>query len=180
MKPDEVLLCQSSILRFWQELYSYLKTDIEIISPQPNTGINISELESRNIKSIKAKITASNLAPVCGDRPHIVFIRVNLGIANSRRLNDIHCKGSRLSGISKEVKPDKYWAENNHNRFMLDFPDATWEEQQDGIILFPGDTYTWTLDIPSADIPHIKFRVEATISQRHLMSHYKNITLPFR
>ena len=37
-----------------------------------------------------------------------------------------------------------------------------------GDVLFPGDSITYEMDVPAKELPHIEFRVEGTVSRRHL------------
>jgi hypothetical protein len=178
---NEFIPNYSKLLMLWQELHTYLKTEIEIVPSKANTGKNLGDINLHKDEIIKAKIIVSNTAPDCIDGPHVVFIGVNLGIANARHPNNMIRRGSKISKPSQDIELDRenYWYEiDKYNRFQPKFPGTTWEEEQMGNILFPGESYVWELEVPFSDVLQIKFCVDGTVSRRHLFHYNKRLSIP--
>jgi hypothetical protein len=52
-----------------------------------------------------------------------------------------------------------------------DFPDVTKDETRLGEYLFPGESMYYEMDVPNDDLPYYQFRLEGTVSYRHLFHH---------
>ena len=140
----------------------------------------------------KIGISVSNTAPEGPDWPKIVFMGVGLsvsylgGAANNISLSQL---------ISREVKPEEtprlegpLWQQDDKFKELLqmrdhrvvgqDFPDITHDEGTHGKVLFPGQSVVFEMDVPSQIVPYLQFRVDGTISRRHLFHYEETIVMP--
>lgn len=171
----------------YRQFQSYLKTKMELgsfESTQKETG--------RQQALTKVKISVSNTASEEPNWPKIVFMGIGLSVAYL---------GENISNISpheltsREGKSEKIlrlggppWqqddqfrslTETRYNRIVgQDFPDATSNEGIHGKMLFPGQSVTFEIDVPTQTIPYLQFRVEGTVSRRHLLHYQETLVMP--
>lgn len=157
-------------------LQDYLKANVEFLPVDKITMPDEPQVT-------KVKITVTNTAPT-DPSPKIVFIGVGLGIA-------------KMGGDSGSVSPDQInfkinrnetpeddglFGQNEHTvQFMpkvsymrmngVDIPDITEDEKNSGEVLFPGEFIIFEMDIPNSDLPYYQFRLDGTVSRRHLFRH---------
>ncbi len=169
---------------FYRQLQSYLKTQMEIggsESAQSGTGQQ---------QATKVKITVSNTAPDSPDWPKIVFMGVGLSVANFGGYWNISppfpSRVSRPDETPELEGPPWQHDEKFKNLLAIryrsivgqDFPDATPDERTHGEALFPGQSVVYEMDVPSQEIPYLQFRVEGTVSRRHLFHYQETLVMP--
>lgn len=164
-------------LTFFQSFEKYLSTHIEQIGTELAPVI---------------KIEILNKAPSSPEWPKIVFTGVGVSLANTggddraflpRRLN------TRISRKSEE-EPDEIpmipWQHTKKELLKItynridrnDFPDITRDEMQHGEVLFPGESVVYEMDVTMDSLPYIQFKVEGTVSRRHLLHFEETFVMP--
>ncbi|MFH0914091.1 MAG: hypothetical protein V1849_02230, partial [Chloroflexota bacterium] len=146
----------------------------------------------------KVKVIVSNTAPEEPNWPKIVFMGVGLSVARLGDTSTISPHQLR----SREVRPDEtpelelppWWQDDKFKRFSeirynrilgqdfrivgQDFPDATSDERAHGEVLFPGQSVIFEMDVPPQEIPYLQFRVDGTVSRRHLFHYQETLVMP--
>jgi len=170
---------------FYSQLQSYLKTQMEICSSE--SAQSGADKQPTN----KVKIKVSNTAPDVLDRPKVVFMGVGLSVAGLDNTRTI----SPRKVIISEVRPDETpelqgppWQHDAKFKELLqiryhriigqDFPEATSDESTHGKVLFPGQSVIFEMDVPPQEIPNLQFRVDGTVSRRHLFHFQDKLVMP--
>ena len=166
----------------WQELRKYLKVETEISKPkmvincipQTNHQYTKSEPHKTQIEVVHIKVTFNNTAPCDLNWPRVVFTGVGLGIT---RLSEGVLEKPRWADYPALIIQKPYsGGVNGHPLFGATsyngFPELTEDENNHGIALFPGDSATIELTIPTVDIPNYELYIEGSVSRRHLL-HYQ-------
>lgn len=160
----------SDTVALWGDLRKYLKTEMEVGEPEiqtPSSG-------QREYEACKVKVTVTNTAPDNPDWPVIVFMGVGLGVVDLT-LGSLNNPPKWLRKLKRENTEGDRGLQPRYGRIVGDdFPRITSDEQQHGDVLFPGESVTYQMDVPSEDIPHFELCVEATVSRRHLF-HYRQV-----
>ncbi len=160
----------------WEDLQGYMVTKMELGAPEVVTDNN------RQYEACKVIVTVSNTAPDDPDFPRIVFMGVGLSVADLKR-------GDRGDNVlpkwAKQVQrpgtgapPPQGVGPKYLRLFGGGFPEITSDENQHGDVLFPGQTVTYMVNVPTSDIPYFKFRVEGTVSRRHLFHYQHGLPMP--
>jgi len=165
-----ISLEQPESYKYYQELHSYLKTQMNIISPEHDKP------EKGPLKATKVVISIENTAPVNLDGPIIVFIGVGLSVAHLG--GDIQTIKPQLTKQEKTDKNDHLPELKYINIVGKGFPEITSDEQDKGEILFPGHSLVYEMNIPSQFIPYVQFRVEGTVSRRYLYHFVNTLVMP--
>lgn len=158
-------------------LRSYLNTQIEIIGDEQAPVI---------------KIEICNTATFIPDGPNIVFTGVGLSFSHTGvdyGLLQNSIQKMKISRKPKEIHdetPTTPWKHDSKRKGLLEttfnrtdhkeFPDITTDERQHGEILFPGQSIIFEMGATIELLPYIQFKVEGTVSRRHLF-HYEEIFL---
>lgn len=167
-KPED-LLASYKLLR------SYLNTKIERIGSELAPII---------------KIEICNTAVASPDWPKIVFIGVQLELAHTggdtggfrrsvlkprmiRKPEEKTCdipatpwqNDSKREGL---LKIEYSRIKNNEITSSSGLSDITPDEMQQGEVLFPGQAIIYEIDVTSELLPYLQFKVNATVSRRHL------------
>ena len=157
-------------------LQDYLTTNTEFLPPDK-------PVMPDEPQYTKVKITVVNSAPKDIDRK-IVFLGVGLSIAklggetSNVVPEQINFKLHKAEGtenspkISQSERSVELLQKINYVHMNgIDFPDVTKEETRLGEVLLPGDSMYYEMDIPNDDLPYFQFRLEGTVSYRHLFHH---------
>jgi hypothetical protein len=166
-------------LSFLQSLQIYLNTQIELIGPQLSPIF---------------KIEIRNMAPEQPEWPKIVFTGVGLSLAHTGQ-DPQALLPSRLK-ITMNRKPEEKaqaiaftpWQHDSKLEGLLkivygrldhkEFPDITSDERDHGEVLFPGQSLTYEINPTPEILPYLQFRVEGTISRRHLFHYQEMFFMP--
>jgi hypothetical protein len=158
----------------WTDLQGYFRTELDIGAPEvvPATG------RIREHESVSAKITVTNTAPESDNWPKIVFVGVGVSITSlygpSVRHPEITADRSGLQTSEGSRDGQRIYARSSGEAF----PEITSDEKRFGDVLFPGQSITYEVKIPSQDIPYTEFHVEGTVSRRHLLHCEHKLTPP--
>ncbi len=163
-----------------------------------NTRMDISSIEAtqkeagRQQTLSKVKVIVSNNAPAVPDCPRIVFMGVGLSVTylgeasgnpspSQWRIHRLEPeKTTGLEGLpwQGDDKFKRLW-ERPYNRINgQDFPEATPDERAHGEVLFPGQSIIFEVDVLPQVVPCLQFRVEGTVSRRHLFHHQETLVMP--
>lgn len=154
-------------LSFYQDLKSYLKTLIE------NIG---------SVKNPIIKVEISSTAPDDYGLPRIVFTGVGLSLASIGRdiqsfISHLKLRTTRITRREKLETRVTPWENDAIRKGLLNVSywhldgtstDFTPIESEQGVILFPGDSIIYEIDVPHDLLPYLKFRVEGNVSRYHL------------
>jgi hypothetical protein len=157
----------------WADLQEYLQAELEIGEPE------VMPAEGRNPEheTISARITATNTAPESDNWPKVVFVGVGVSITSfygpSVRHPVITTDRSGLQTSQDPRDGQRIYARTSGETF----PEITSDETRFGDVLFPGQSITYEVKIPTQDMPYTEFHVEGTVSRRHLL-HYEHTLTP--
>ena len=160
---------QTESFRYFQELRGYLKTQLQLIEPNPVNP------EKGPQKAVKVVISVENIAPFLDNGPDIVFMGVGLSLTYLG--GDLHVvpkltRQEKMDNITPQPEPVYT------NIAGKSFPKITPEEQALGEVLFPGQTVSYEMSIPVNYIPYIQFRTEGNVSYRYLNHSQTVIPMP--
>lgn len=166
-------------LSFYQLLRSYLNTQIELIGTEVAPVI---------------KVEIHNTAPVTPDWPKIVFTGVGLSLAHTGRDTQAFLPSRLKTRISRKSEEksneiaESPWQHDSKREDLLkitygridhkEFPDITSDEGQHGEVLFPGQSVVYEIDVTTDLLPYIQFKVEGTVSRRHLFHCQETFIMP--
>lgn len=158
------------------DLKGYLKSELEIGAPRVMQATG----RRREYEAVNIKITVNNTVPDNNEWPKVVFLGVGVGIVN-------HRYPTVYGRVHLEIKVDRSGSQTPQSHSERPaayarttkeaFPETTSDEKGFGDVLFPGQSIVYEFDISSQDIPYTEFRVEGTVSRRHLL-HYEHILTP--
>jgi transcriptional regulator with XRE-family HTH domain len=166
-------------LSFFQSFQRYLNTQIELIGTELAPALSI---EIRNT------------APSTPDWPKIVFTEVGLSLAHTggdrQALLTSRLK-IRISRKSEEKPSDiaaTPWQHDSKREGFLKIPYARIDRQGAPAIrsyeaphggdLFPGQSIIYEMDVTSELLPYLQFKVEGTVSRRHLLHYEETFAMP--
>jgi len=170
----------TELLHSCQSLRGYLAVLIEQDSERPSV----------------LRIQIRNTAPVSPDWPKIVFTGVRVSLAHtggaSLQTGDLKTRTSRGSKEEEPAAAATPWQHDEKLKSLLrinyvpinregssaDFPDLTPNERNHGEALFPGEFVIFEVDIKPEHLPHVQFRVEGTVSRRHLFHCEEVFSMP--
>lgn len=152
-------------------LHQYLKANVEFLDSEKTPAMPDEPQFTR------VKITVTNSAPV-DSLPKIVFVGIGLSIARiggdsmSVNARTINFKIHRLDSPTAENDNLRFLQQTNYIRMNgMEFPGITPDEQENGEVLLPGESIFFDMDIPNQDLPYYQFRLDGTVSYRHLYHH---------
>ncbi len=163
-------------LSFIQSFQRYLNTQIELIGTElaPTVSIEI-----------------RNTAPSTPDWPKIVFTEVGLSLAHTGG-DEQALRPSRLKvRISRKAEEDPsdvaatpWQHDSKRERFLkiayasIDHMQPSHYERQLGGELFPGQSIVYEMEVTSALLPYLQFKVGGTVSRRHLLHYEERFAMP--
>lgn len=161
-------------------LQGYLMANTEFLPSDKGPGM------PDELQYTKVKISVANSAPVKSE-PRPVFIGIGLSIGKTGgeqssidpeqicfKINRLVTKSENIARSSEDLQ---FLNKINYSRMNgLDFVDVTPEEQSRGEVLYPGESICYEMDIPNNDLPYYQFRLEGSLSYRHLF--YHEVVLP--
>ena len=172
-------------LAFYYLLRSYLNTQIEQIGTELAPVI---------------KVEISNTAPDNPDWPKIVFMGVGLSLAHTGGDTQALLPSRLRTRISRKPEEKAHpltatpWQNDSKIQRLLEitykrteqqttmsgqpFPDITSDERKYGEVLFPGQSITYEIDVTPEVLPYLQFRVEGTVSRRHLFHCEETFSMP--
>ena len=153
----------------WRKFKEYLTVDIDVGQPE------MVELEQNYVmEAVLVEVLVKNRAPVGADDPTVVFTGIGLSATDTRRTAGYNRPEwvRRVTRTRFETEPQTH-SENPPTAYSRisgqgEFSRLTPDEQQMGDALFPGDSVSYTLIVPTQDAPFAQFRVDANVSRRHL------------
>ncbi|MFQ5933586.1 MAG: hypothetical protein ACE5KI_02965 [Dehalococcoidia bacterium] len=160
-----------------RNLRQYLETEIEIGPPKDvDPGRGAAQFYERSFEqfydqyeAVHVKVTTTNKASAA-DGPKVVFVGVGLSVGtqgSSRRPGWANIMWKQVVG-----SPARQQSRNSGNEFVRlassGFPEVTEEERRAGDTLFPGQSVIYHLAVPSREVSGARFRIEASVSWRHL------------
>ncbi|MBI2836529.1 MAG: helix-turn-helix transcriptional regulator [Chloroflexi bacterium] len=173
-KPSDQL---ADIVAFLQSFRNYLNTHINLIGSELAPVI---------------RIEVSNTAPVTQSWPKIVFTGVGLSLANTADRGGLLPRPRMPANRKPEDKTDQTtatpWQSDSKRESFLkiayfrtdqkEFPNITSDEAQHGEVLFPGQSVIYEMDITPEILPYLQFRIEGTVSRRHLFHCEETFVMP--
>ena len=163
----------------YQLLQGYLNTRIEL------TGTELAPVIEVEIK---------NTAPFDPVWPKIVFTGVGLSLAETSaeprglRHNNIRKRRGEITAAKDDKMVETPWQHDSKRQDLLkthynrldssDFPDLTPDENSHGEVLFPGQSVIYEIDVTNELLPYLQFKVEGTVSRRHLYHCVETFTMP--
>lgn len=175
-KPPDQPADSLSIFALFQR---YLNTKIELIGTELAPVISIE---------------ICNTAPSTQDWPKIVFTGVGLSLAHTGGDTQallpsrLKIRTSRKSEEKSNEIAETPWQHDSKREGLLkityarvdhkEFPDITSDEGQHGEVLFPGQSIVYEMDVTSELLPYLQFKVEGTVSRRHLLHCEETFAMP--
>ncbi|MBI2935119.1 MAG: hypothetical protein HYY29_06075 [Chloroflexi bacterium] len=171
---------------FLSQFQGYLKTQIELSSFE-----STSKETARRQTFTKVKVTVSNASPTSLEWPRIVFTGVGLSVGSLGEAGNISPHQMSVHAVNPDGPPGMQrlpWEQDDKFKGLLqtrfrrihgqDFPDVTPDETSRGEVLFPGQAIIFEMDVAPELVPFLQFRVEGTISRRHLFHHQEILVMP--
>jgi transcriptional regulator with XRE-family HTH domain len=179
---SKALTQPTDILTIFKSFQSYLQTHIESIG---------------TILAPIIKVEINNSALVTSSWPQIVFTGVKLEIAHTGGDTEI-IRPFKLKTKKLQKSPEPAernvvtpWQLDSKRQKLLtikynnvttigyeQFPYVTTDESRHGEVLFPGQSLIFEMDVTPESIPYLQFKVEGTISRRHLLHYVETFSMP--
>lgn len=166
-------------LFYYQFLQGFLNTRIEL------TGTELAPI---------IEVEINNTAPIEPAWPKIVFTGVGISLAETNaeqrsiRHDKIRKRRSEVTANRDDKLVETPWQNDSKRQDLLkthfnrldsgDFPDITPDENSHGDALFPGQSVIYEIDITNELLPYLQFKVEGTVSRRHLFHYVETFTMP--
>jgi len=157
-------------------LQDYLTANTEFLPPEkpvmPDepqyTKVKITVLNSASKDTVRKIVfmgVGLSIAKLGGDTTNVVPEQINFKLNKTENTKNTAAvnQGDRSVELMQKV--------NYVHMNGIDFPDVTKEEMRLGEVLLPGDSIYYEMEIPNDDLPYYQFRLEGTVSYRHLFHH---------
>ncbi|MDD5094747.1 MAG: helix-turn-helix transcriptional regulator [Dehalococcoidia bacterium] len=128
------------------------------------------------------KVEIRNTAPESPEWPKVVFTGVGLSLGYTAKNISLRGRDTKMTTKLPEKAPETAttpWVNSSKIQDLRritysrtdqkEFPRVTPDEQQHGEVLFPGECVVYELNVTTDILPYVQFKIEGTISRRHLL-----------
>ena len=162
------------------ELKGYLRSELSLGQPRA-ASVSLGDVRPRDYEAVNARVTVTNTAPDPGQWSPIVFLGVGVSVSDSKQGDRNLPEWVRSQRIhSPEPSVAEHDAEPNYLRVVSSqaIHATTSDEERFGVALFPQQSVTFEFEVPIEHLPYASFRVEGTLSRRHLFHHQQELKMP--
>ena len=152
-----------------------------ILGQPREVSVWLGDAGAQEYEAVNARIIATNSVPDKGNWALIVFLGLGVSVLDSKQGDGNLPRWAR----SQQIHPPEPYAghdesEPNYQRVVSSesMPVTTSDEERFGVALFPQQSVTFEFEVPVENLPYVSFRVEGTLSRRHMFHHQQELTMP--
>ena len=162
----------------WRELGQYLIVAFEVGYP---TKFEDSHRRA-TFDVVPVAVHIENSAPDLPDWPSIIFMGISLRSKYTKTLNPNFSDWSRTLSTTRPDRSDPRQNPDHQTGAKrltgAEFQPITNQEEQWGDVLFPGESMTYEISVPTDVMPYIEFHVDAGVSRKLLFRYERHLEMP--